>query len=138
MNIEKRKGVSPIVATVILVMISVAAGILLWTWVSGAISRPYTSEQQALQERIKIAGIRLSQGSVTIHVLNMGSANVKLVFAQILDSNGQAVCGHSIDTTLNARSAAQQVITCSITSPGVYEVVVITEKGTEARYTFIV
>jgi len=54
------KGVSPIVATAILVLISVVAGVLLWLWVSGFTSAA-TAEQPALAERIKIEAVKIKK-----------------------------------------------------------------------------
>ncbi|MEM1541368.1 MAG: archaellin/type IV pilin N-terminal domain-containing protein [Ignisphaera sp.] len=137
-----KKGISPIVATVILVMIAVAAGVLLWTWVSGAVARAPSSEQQALQERIRITGINYSSTSktVTVYVLNLGSVNVDIVYAAVLDNNGQTVCSSSSGATpVNAKNSGLLTISeCSLTSGNVYEVIVITARGTEARYTFTV
>ncbi|MEM4552989.1 MAG: archaellin/type IV pilin N-terminal domain-containing protein [Ignisphaera sp.] len=133
-----KKGISPIVATVILVMIAVAAGVLLWTWVSGAVARAPPSEQQALQERIRITGISYSDSNVVVYVLNLGSVNVDIVYAAVLDNNGQTVCSSSSGATVNAKSSGSVAISCSLTSGNVYEVIVITARGTEARYTFTV
>ncbi|MEM1896767.1 MAG: archaellin/type IV pilin N-terminal domain-containing protein [Ignisphaera sp.] len=138
-----RKGISPIVATVILVMIAVAAGVLLWTWVSGAVARAPPSEQQALQERIRITGISYSDSNVVVYVLNLGSVNVDIVYAAVLDNNGQTVClpssGATVNAKINAKNSGSVTISgCSLTSGNVYEVIVITARGTEARYTFTV
>ncbi|MEM4682400.1 MAG: archaellin/type IV pilin N-terminal domain-containing protein [Ignisphaera sp.] len=136
-----RKGISPIVATVILVMIAVAAGVLLWTWVSGAVARAPPSEQQALQERIRITGISYSNSNnnVVVYVLNLGSVNVDIVYAAVLDNNGQTVCLSSSGATVDAKNSGSVTISeCSLTSGNVYEVIVITARGTEARYTFTV
>ncbi|MEM4794924.1 MAG: archaellin/type IV pilin N-terminal domain-containing protein [Ignisphaera sp.] len=135
-----KKGISPIVATVILVMIAVAAGVLLWTWVSGAVARAPPSEQQALQERIRITGINYNSSTkaITVYVLNLGSVNVDIAYAAVLDNNGQTVCSASPGATVNTKSSGSVTISCSLTSGNVYEVIVITARGTEARYTFTV
>jgi flagellin-like protein len=54
-----KKGVSPIIATVILVLIAVAAGVMLWLWVSGFASTT-PAQQQALNERIRIDAVQIS------------------------------------------------------------------------------
>ena len=62
-----KKGISPVIATLLLIIIAVAAAILTYLWVTGYIG---TLQQQGgvenLQERIKIEGVMINTKSNTI------------------------------------------------------------------------
>ena len=138
-----RKGISPVIAAVLLVIISVAAGVLLWTWISGFAARNPAS-QPALEERIKIeaADITGSGGeyNITVYVRNIGSKLVNITSAYIIDVNGTVVFSN---TTLNVGIAPGSVDKVEVgkeitgLKPGyTYIIKVVTLNGAEATYRF--
>jgi flagellin-like protein len=135
-----RKGVSPVIATIILVLIAVVAGVLLWLWVSGY-SSALPSQNPALYERIKIDAVTVDTTNklVTVYVRNVGNAAVNITHVYILTPNG---------VTLTVSQPQQQVIiqpgkvsSVSISFTGTsgyaYVVKVVTANGVEATYTFV-
>lgn len=71
---KHRAGVSPIVATLILLVIAVVMGLLVWTWASGWIN------WQMFQagSLIKIDDVMVSDGRIHLVVRNVGSSEVEI------------------------------------------------------------
>ena len=133
-----RKGVSPIIATVILVLIAVAAGVMLWLWVSGFAST-MPAEQQALNERIRIDAVQVSDGNVTIYVRNIGKTNVTIGAAYILDTAGNAI---GLNTSVSVMLSPGDIRSVPLNVAGLmsgyaYVAKVVTINGVEATYTFV-
>jgi flagellin-like protein len=123
------KGISPVIATIILVLISVVAGVLLWLWTSGFTSA-LPAQQQALYERIKIEGVLVAKGAktnITAYVRNIGNVDVKISTVYILNPDGTIVEVFSSDGITVTDSAD----TIQAVSPGsVAEVTVsVTKKN---------
>jgi len=137
-----KKGVSPIIATVILVLIAVAAGVMLWLWVSGFASTT-PAQQQALNERIRIDAVQISTGTVTIYVRNIGNSDVKIGAAYILDTTGVIKVANTTITGVIIRpNEVKTVLVRNIPSGTLstgyaYVAKVVTINGVEATYTFV-
>jgi flagellin-like protein len=146
------KGVSPVIATIILVLIAVVAGVLLWLWTSGFTSA-LPAQQQALYERIKIEGVLVTKDggtSITAYVRNIGNVNVSISTVYILKPDGTII---EIPETITVKDLKDNeiqsvspgnvaVVTVSVTtnkySPGyAYTIKVVTANGAEAAYTFV-
>jgi flagellin-like protein len=138
-----KKGVSPIIATVILVIIAVAAGVMLWLWVSGFVSTT-PAQQQALNERIKIDAVQISDTTtVTIYVRNMGNSDVKIGAAYILDTTGIIKATNTSTDKLPKISPGSvndvdvDVSNADLQAGYAYVAKVVTINGVEATYTFV-
>ena len=140
-----KKGVSPIIATVILVLITVAAGVMLWLWVSGFASTT-PAQQQALNERIRIDAVQVNTTdnttTVTIYVRNIGNSDVKIGAAYILDTTGviKAASTSITDATINPGSVGTVEVDVSkagLQAGYTYVAKVVTINGVEATYTFV-
>ncbi len=143
------KGVSPIIATIILVLIAIAAGVMLWLWVSGFITST-PAQQPALNERIKIDAVNISSSSsssgsnLSIYVRNMGSTNVTITAAYILTTSNTAI---AYSTSINVMIPPGQVTKINMNIPATasanikpgyaYVAKVVTANGVEATYTFV-
>ncbi len=139
------KAVSPIVATVLLIVIAISTGILLWIWVSGYISRNHTQSTIVLEERIRVEAIQVNStdGSlnVTIYVRNIGGIAAVISSAYVLDVNGNYITANiSISEEVEPGEVKGVAIISSNTSltPGrMYIAKVVTSRGIEASYLFI-
>jgi flagellin-like protein len=143
-----KKGVSPIIATVILVLIAVAAGVMLWLWVSGFASTT-PAQQQALNERIRIDAVQISTTdnttTVTIYVRNMGNSGVKIGAAYILDTTGIIKATNTSTNTNKLPTVSPgsvDTVKVDVSSAGLqpgyaYVAKVVTINGVEATYTFV-
>jgi len=136
------KGVSPVIATVILVLIAVVAGVLLWLWTSGFTSA-LPAQQQALYERIKIEGVLVAKGvktNITAYVRNVGNVNVNISTVYILKPDGTIVEYSGVSPiTISPGSVKMVTVTVQQTYyPGyAYVIKVVTANGAEATYTFV-
>jgi flagellin-like protein len=140
-----RKGISPIIATVILVLIAVAAGVMLWLWVSGFTSA-MPAEQQALNERIRIDAVKVEvEGGggdnkvVTIYVRNIGKTDVAIGAAYILDTSNIIIASNTGTQTLISPGSVGEVKVSSVSLRSGYAYVakVVTINGVETTYTFV-
>ena len=145
MMTAKRKGVSPVIATLLLIVIAVAAAVLTYVWVTGYIGRTTsTAETGQLQDRIKINAVSVTDTTaaktVTASVANIGDLDVSITAAYVLTSNGTTVCGGALTTAASLPKGKTADVTvsssCTLTSGKVYIAKVVTSKGTEATYTF--
>lgn len=139
-----RLGVSPIIATMILILIATAAGVLLWIWVSGYVSgNPVT--HSALDERVKIEAVRVDVGdnstTIVIYVRNIGSIAINVSSGYILDVNGNVVVEGVFTGSLIRPGEVKQVTITSnqtLIRGNMYIVKIVTQRGTESLYSFIV
>jgi len=144
MNNTFLKGVSPVIATIILIIISIAAGALLWMWVSGFISSPPPQIQSTWQERIKIEAINIvSNREAKIYVRNLGNVAVNIASAYILTVEGTAIDIIPIEPAISIEPQKVKEISLKISNPTSYKpgytyiAKVVTTNGVEANYGFI-
>lgn len=139
------KGVSPIIATIILVLIAIAAGVMLWLWVSGFITST-PAQQPALNERIKIDAVNISSSSsiLSIYVRNMGSTNVNITAAYILTTSNTAIAYQTYSNVMIPPGQVTKInmnilttASANIKSGYAYVAKVVTANGVEATYIFV-
>jgi flagellin-like protein len=135
---RSRKAVSPVVATVILVLISVVAGVMLWLWVSGFTSAA-TAQQPALYERIKIEAVNATGDTVRVTIRNVGSTTVNITSLYVLNASGILIATNTnVNTTIPPGSVGYATVSGVRYSSGyAYIVRVVTKNGVEASYTFV-
>ena len=83
----RMKGISPVIATLLLILIAVAAAVLVYVWVTGYASSMTKAGAPELEERIKIDTVNATAGipiNVTIYVRNIGSTAVDISSAYII------------------------------------------------------
>jgi flagellin-like protein len=139
----KRRGVSPVIATLLLIVIAVAAAVLTYIWVTGYMGKvtgavEQTSMQQ-LQEKIKINAVSVNSTTetVTLSVSNIGDTDVTISGAYVLTQGGTSFC--SISPSASIPQGGTQDVTidnCPLESGTTYIAKAVTSKGTEATYTF--
>jgi len=135
----KRKAVSPVIATLLLIVIAVAAAVLTYIWVTGYMGTVAPRETPTqLQERIKIDAVNMSGSDVKIYVANIGDITTSIVRGYVLYAvNYTAVCGSS--TSININPGETKTVTlpgCTLTQGQTYIAKVTTKGGTEATYLF--
>ncbi|MEM1509913.1 MAG: archaellin/type IV pilin N-terminal domain-containing protein [Thermofilaceae archaeon] len=136
----KRKGVSPVIATLLLIVIAVAAAVLAYIWITGYMGTLTPRETPTqMQERLKIDAVQTGT-DINIFVVNIGEIDTSIISAYILDENFAAVCGGPLTTAINiAKEEAKSVTvpgTCTLTSGTTYIAKVSAKGGAEATYTF--
>jgi len=87
---HRRKGISPIIATIILIVITVAVGGLLYAYVGGMFGSMSTSQDVNIQNSLTMpAGA--STGTWTVSVKNTGSVAITNMTAVLYSSSGKAI-----------------------------------------------
>ena len=140
-----KKGISPVIATLLLIIIAVAAAILTYLWVTGYIG---TLQQQGgtegLHERIRIeaVGYNSSTGTLTIYVRNIGDVSTTIDAAYIIDHTNTVVksnttlSGEPLDLDAGDLTTVQIDGSLTLSDGETYIVRVVTTTGVEADYTF--
>jgi len=138
----RRKAVSPVIATLLLIVIAVAAAVLTYIWVTGYMGTVAPRETPTqLQERIKIDAVKVdaTTNTVTIYVTNIGETDTAIISGYVLTTKYTAVCGTTIanPTTINPGGTAEvSVQNCQLTPGETYIAKVSAKRGTEATYPF--
>ena len=136
------RGISPVVATALLVLIAVAVSVLLYTWVSGTVTSQPTSSP-SLEERIKIYAVSINTTNKTaiIYVTNLGSTTVSISSAYIIDADTQVVLGKNTTITLTLASGQSGNVTVPLKQlPEPNHTIiakVVTARGVEATYIMV-
>jgi len=136
------RGISPVVATALLVVIAIATAALLYLWVSGIVSSQPTQEP-VLYERIKIesVGYDNNESAVEVYVRNVGTVTTELDAIYVIDAvNGTII---SLDTNISATLKPGELVneTINNTTLGVgrpYIIKAVTKSGVEASYILVV
>ena len=151
-----RKGISPLIATVLLILIAIATGLLIYAFATGWIgSRTALGAGPSSSIAIDAAYISYNESAsskcnVTVYVRNVGSVptNITAIYVtEVATSNVYAVTKlseHSLKNGLNAKVDPGQVIELAIdfTDTGLkpksgysYEIKVVTADGATAATT---
>jgi flagellin-like protein len=135
----KRRGVSPVIATLLLIVIAVAAAVLTYIWVTGYMGTLQSQAgAQQVQERIKIEAIDITNNKV--YIRNIGETKVTIAAVYLIDSTtGSTIASN---TTVNIELSPGELTDVGLTlsdnvkSGATYIVKAVTAKGTEATYQF--
>ncbi|GAB6947212.1 hypothetical protein JCM16161A_13420 [Vulcanisaeta sp. JCM 16161] len=140
-NSRKSLGIEPIVAAILLIVITVVAAVLLYMWFSGYLSAT-TSKVSSMatpeQFQVVAASLSISKG-LNAYVQNTGSVTVTITGVYLLNAtNGNLICqipitatsispGATVDITNSSNFAS----TCSVTPGTSYELLFVTSSGTK-------
>ena len=135
----KRRGVSPVIATLLLIVIAVAAAVLTYIWVTGYMGTLQSQAgAQQVQERIKIEAIDITNNKV--YIRNIGETKVTIAAVYLINSTtGSTIVSNTIvNTELSPGELKDVSLTLSgnVNSGATYIVKAVTAKGTEATYQF--
>jgi len=126
-----RKGVSPVLASLLLVVIAAAAAIATYIWVSSYLSSAGRGvEAPQLHELLKVEGVREEGGSVVVTVRNIGNAKATLRAAYVMKGD-LAVASETLNVELEPGQAADVRVSAQV-PPGSYTVKIVTATGVEA------
>jgi len=133
------KGVSPIIATVLLILISIATSLILWNWVSSTVSQT-PSEPPFLSERVKIEAVSIEGNIVKVYVRNLVNNDVRVGPVYIINgSSGLTLAQNLSSVVIRGGDVAEVSVELKMLLPrGVYIAKVTTAKGYEASYVFAV
>jgi len=135
-------GVSPVIAVLLLVVISVIAGTLLYVWLTGYMGTLQTGVgTEQLKEKIKIEGVGYDGVALlTVYVRNIGDTEVTLKAVYVYDASGTVVAADTDEDVAldpgDVGTIPETGLSYTLSSGKTYTVKVVTQRGTEATYTF--
>ena len=111
---RKSKAISPIIATLILIVITVVAGVMLYGFVTGFMAKTSSSTGAIAQIAIDSAGVSsggLSSGGqgATISLTNTGTTSVTITQVNLLDPGTGALIATSTSLSQTTVSGGQTV-----------------------------
>ena len=155
----KAKGLEPIVAAVLLIVVAVIGAVLVYLWFAGYVTKATSqAEQMAASEKLKIEAAAITTGArkATLYIRNLGGDNVTLGTAYILKPGtlnplcvvpsitvykpGSSPGASNAQTASTLYPGALQAVTFSVSGcnlqPGYdYVIKLVTLKGTEFAVT---
>jgi archaellum component FlaF (FlaF/FlaG flagellin family) len=152
----KTKGLEPIVAAVLLIVVAVIGAVLVYLWFAGYVTKATSqAEQMAASEKLKIeaANITLSsKNQAYLYIRNLGGNNVTLATAYIFRPGTinplcvqGSITAYSPDSTTKLNPpilipGALQLVNFSVANCGLqsgydYVIKLVTLKGTEFAVT---
>ncbi len=133
-----RKGVSPVIATLLLILIAVAAAVLVYMWVTGYVRTTATGGEE-MAERIKIEAVSVSGSTLlTAYVRNVGDVTATIDAIYVIDRSGSIV-GSSPNLSSEVSVGSVTTVTVNgvtLTRGQHYTLRVVTKSGVEASYVF--
>jgi len=133
----RRRGISPVIAVLLLIVIAVAAAILTYVWLTGYLTSQFGSVQTTqLGEQLKIEAAKLeTNGNYDIYVRNIGDTDVVIDTVYLLASDNSLITSDDVSITITAGSVAEVTGTFSdttgITAGKTYFIKLVTSTGTE-------
>ena len=146
----KTKGLEPIVAAVLLIVVAVIGAVLVYLWFAGYVTKATSqAEQMAASEKLKIEAASLTagtdgSGTATLYIRNLGGDPVQVVDAYVFKPGSTNVlCKASsvnadpnpIPSGQSSTVTAKLPTECGFTPGYDYVIKVVTQKGTEFAVT---
>lgn len=126
---KRRKGVSPVIAVVLMVAVAVAIAVIVFAWSSGFVSQRST-EESADAEMLVLEAQSLSGTSLTVYVRNDISLTA-IVDAVYFDHQ---LVGNNLGWQLPADSLTTlDLSSFGAVNPGDH-VMIVTERGTQIKF----
>ncbi len=140
----KTRGLEPIVAAVLLIVVAVIGAVLIYLWFTGYVTKATSqAESMATSEKLKIeaASLSASTSTATLYIRNLGGDTVKLVHAYVLKPGSiSPVCSQSLASPVTIDPGEMETTsvtfaTCTLNAGHDYVIKIITQKGTEFAVT---
>jgi FlaG/FlaF family flagellin (archaellin) len=149
----KAKGLEPIVAAVLLIVVAVIGAVLVYLWFAGYVTKATSqAEQMAASEKLKIEAANLTSLGGALFIRNLGGDNVTLSTIYVLKPGTvNPLCtassiaiykgtSTSTDEALTLYPGSLQLVKFTVSNCGIsagydYVIKVVTQKGTEFAVT---
>ena len=144
----KTRGLEPIVAAVLLIVIAVIGAVLVYLWFAGYVTRATSqAEQIAASEKLKIEAAELRTGiEVKLYIRNLGGDAASLKHIYILKPGSIThICSRELPTPVTLNPGTVTLFETPLSHPGHctssidagfdYVVKIVTQKGTEFAVT---
>lgn len=134
-KIQKKKGISPIIATLLLILIAIAAGVIVYAYVVGFIGSQSPSAPQVGTDQLTITAVtNTSDTSLTVYVQNVGQTklNVSSIFVYFVNGTLSQEATIGSGYSISAGSTSPVISTITQLSSGTYYVKATTSTGSTA------
>ena len=106
-----RKGISPIIATVLLILIAIATGIVIYAFMAGWIGTRFSASSGPQAILVIESGYYNKTGNYfVVYVRNDGSANVNISRAYVIDSAGNAYLANTVTRNTSLSSLSKPAV----------------------------
>jgi len=130
--LKSKKALSPVVASIILIAVTVAVSIAVAAWM-GALTFTFMGT-----EEIKITNMEFGSGSILVIVNNTGTSPVTINEAWVNNvKKTNADLNPDLPSTVSANSGLALNITTTITSGNNYQVKLTSSKGNQFYYSAV-
>lgn len=128
--LRNKKALSPVVASIILIAVTVAVSIAVAAWM-GALTFTFMGT-----EEIKITNMAFSTGNIAVTANNTGTTSV--TFNEVwVNGAKQSTISYSPSSTVDANTGTVVTITYSWTNGANYQVKLVTSKGNQFLYSAV-
>ena len=143
----KIRGLEPVVAAVLLIVVAVIGAVLVYVWFTGYVTKATSqAESAAISERLKIEAVSftfINNGSVrlTLYMRNIGGDAVKLRGLYVFRPGSlNALCSIGVPGAPTIEPGYRSIPNinldgCNIERGNEYVIKVVTQKGTESAIT---
>ena len=109
--LKTRKGISPIIATVLLILIAIATGIVIYAFMAGWIGTRFSASSGPQAILVIESGYYNKTGNYfVVYVRNDGSANVNISRAYVIDSAGNAYLANTVTRNTSLSSLSKPAV----------------------------
>jgi flagellin-like protein len=126
---KNAKALSPVVASIILIAVTVAVSIAVAAWM-GALTVGFMGT-----EEVRITSMTFTSTTITLTVNNTGTTPVTLNEAWVNNLQQSTVSG--LGSSISANSGTQIVITTAVVDGNNYQVKLVSSKGNSFMYTAV-
>ncbi len=133
------RAISPVIATLLLILIALAAAVLIYVWVTGYVTGLTKAGTPELEEKIKIEAVSASTDTVTLYIRNVGGTSVVIDAIYIIRVEDNSIITVASSTTsLNPGDLTSITISggFNLESGKTYIVKVVTKSGVETATSF--
>jgi len=139
MNTRSRKALSPVVASIILIAVTVAVSIAVAAWM-GALTFSFTATEQVNITNMTFTVGDATNGRIVIVANNTGTSAVTINEAwvnnvKVLNTNIATVPTGGLPIGIPANSGLQVTITTAVTQGYSYQVKLVSSKGNTFLFT---
>ena len=135
---ERRRAISPVIATPILIVIAVVAAVAVYGFIQGFIAQTTSQTQAPSSIVIDAAVLSSADGSGTVVVRNVGQVSATVNAVYILKASDMSFVGVDTSSSVSVTVTAGSVTSISyntstsVTSGSWYILKVVTEDGSSA------
>ncbi len=125
--LKKKKGVSPVIAVVLMIAVAVAIAVIVYTWASGFTSEK-TGAESAEAEQLVLEAQNCSGNTLTVYIRNALSTDsvIDTIYHNgVIEATGDG-------TVLQANSVTTYIVPGTYTSGD--DVMIVTLEGTQIKF----